>query len=172
MGSADSPCSILIRRNVNGRRLSFCQNKQRNMHLSISQLSALSPGAQSNQLFHINHCLCSRFFLWQLSIFSCLKDQKTFTFPWMCYRIRNHKKQYYMYYNLFFSNSLYLSVPLTLKKTLEKCSSQAHSSVISAIFCTQQVFRINFSFRWLGLHFRDEGNEEQRCLEITEDRTI
>lgn len=48
IGYAGNLCSILIRRNVNGKRLSFCQNKQGNMHLSIAQLSARSPGAQSN----------------------------------------------------------------------------------------------------------------------------
>lgn len=47
-GYTGSLCSILIRRNVNGKRLSFCQNKQSNMHLSIAQLSARSPGIQSN----------------------------------------------------------------------------------------------------------------------------
>lgn len=48
MGYAESPCSMIIRRNVNGKRLSFCQSKQSDVHLSISERFVLSPGALSN----------------------------------------------------------------------------------------------------------------------------
>lgn len=70
-----------------------------------------------------------------------------------------------MCYNLFFSNSFKHLAPLTFKKSLEKCSSQAHHSVTSALLCTQQVFKISLFFffsKWMDPHLTDEGNKAQR----------